>query len=316
MVDPSSASSISPLVSVGLPVYNGEDYLVQALDSLLAQTYRNFELIISDNASTDKTAQICQDYAARDSRISFYPSEKNLGAAWNYNRVFELSKGKYFKWAAHDDLCAPNYLEKCVDLLEADPSVVLCYANTAVIDPAGTVIDRCTEDLHFQGDRASERYQQFHQRFLRKYKCNAVFGLMRRNALRGTDLIGRYEASDITLLAELALIGKITEIPEYLFFRRDHPDMSGRANPTAAAIAAWFDPGNQEKLVMPMSRLFWEHLKAISRVQMPRMERMRCYALLRIFVRWKRREIGRELRLLLKSTWRRRPRQVSASKLL
>lgn len=315
MVDLSSASYISPLVSVGLPVYNGEDYLVQALDSLLAQTYKNFELIISDNASTDKTVQICQDYAVIDSRISFYPSEKNLGAAWNYNRVFELAKGKYFKWAAHDDLCDPGYLEECVNLLEADSSVVLCYANTAVIDPEGHVIDRCTEDLHLQSDRASGRYQQFHQRFLRKYKCNAVFGVMRRDALEGTDLIGRYEASDITLLAELALIGKITEIPEYLFFRRDHPDMSGRANPTAEAIAAWFDPGNQEKLVMPMSRLFWEHLKAISRVQMSPTERMRCYALLRIFLRWKRREISRELRVLLNASLHRRPRQVSASKL-
>ena len=313
MANPRSMLQAPALISIGLPVYNGEDYLAQALDALLAQTYHHFELIISDNASTDRTAQICQAYAAKDSRIAVYRSEENLGAAWNYNRVFELSKGKYFKWAAHDDLCEPSYLEKCVDVLEADSTVSLCYANTAVIDPSGAVKSRYTEDLHLQSPQISDRYRAFHQRFLRKYKCNAVFGVMRRDDLVNTDLIGRYEASDITLLGELALMGRLTEIPEYLFSRRDHPEMSGRANPTAEAIAAWFDPENKKKRLMPMSRLLWEHIKAISRVPMPLTERLRCYSLLRIFLRWKRREIGRELKQFLRMPIYRRSASTASS---
>lgn len=297
-----------PLISVGLPVYNGEDFIDKALDSILSQTCRDLEIIISDNASTDRTAQICKAYAERDSRISYHRSEKNLGAAWNYNRVFALSTGKYFKWASHDDLCDSSYLQKCVDILEGDPSVVLCYANTTVIDSAGTPTDNQTEELHLPAARISARYKKFNQRFLSKYKCNAVFGVMRRDALQATDLIGNYEASDIILLAELSLRGKLYEIPEYLFFRRDHPEMSGRANPTPKSIAAWFDPANQQQLVMPMSRLFIEHIRAINRVPMNAVDRARCYKQLGIFLRWKRREMTQETRQLLYSSIYRVPR--------
>ena len=99
-----------PRVSIGLPVYNGENFLEFALDSILGQTFQDFELIISDNASTDATESICRRYAAKDSRIRYYRNPNNQGAAQNYNRVFALARGEYFKWAAHDDVCKPNYL--------------------------------------------------------------------------------------------------------------------------------------------------------------------------------------------------------------
>lgn len=106
-----------PLVSIGMPVYNGERYIRQALDSLLAQDYANFELIISDNVSTDGTQGICLEYAARDERIRYYRNETNLGALRNFNRVFELSSGKYFMWAAHDDVWNPAYVQEVLALL-------------------------------------------------------------------------------------------------------------------------------------------------------------------------------------------------------
>ena len=101
-------------VTIGLPVYNGETYLEETLDSILNQTYTEFELIISDNGSSDGTRLICEEYAAKDDRIKYYRSVKNLGAAPNYNRAFELSSGEYFKWADYDDPLAPEFLSKCV----------------------------------------------------------------------------------------------------------------------------------------------------------------------------------------------------------
>ena len=192
-------------------------------------------------------------------------------------------------------MCEPTYFEKCIDVLEKDSSVVLCYANTTVIDETGKPLSTYTEDLHLISPTPSTRYRQFNQRFLKKYKCNAVFGIIRTSVLQETDLIGHYEASDIILLAELALRGKVYEVPEHLFLRRDHPQMSGRANPTAQAIAAWFDPTNRKQLVLPMNRLLLEHIRAIHRVPMSTQERLRCYLQLLTFIRWKRREMGKEL---------------------
>ncbi|MGC1216041.1 MAG: glycosyltransferase [Phormidesmis sp.] len=303
-----------PTLSIGLPVYNGEDFITQALDSFQNQTFQDFEIIISDNASTDRTAEICQQYINDDSRISYYRSDNNLGAAWNYNRTFDLATGKYFKWASHDDLCDSSYLEKCIDILEQDSSIVLCYTNTTVINPSGELTSNYTEDLHLQSPKASERYRKFHQRFFKKFKCNAVFGVMRRDVLQETELIGHYEASDIVLLAELSLRGKVYEIPEYLFFRRDHPKMSGRANPTAESIAAWFDPANTKKLITPMNRLLLEHVRAINRVPMSPLEKAKCFTSLAIFVRWKRRELTEETKQIVRfSAYRLSQQQIRSS---
>src|ERR1051326_2036095 len=111
-------SNQKPRVSIGLPVYNGQQFLEEAINSLLAQTYSDFELIISDNASTDATEQICRAHAAADPRIRYYRNDKNRGPVWNLNRVFELARGELFKWAAHDDVCAPTLVERCVEVLE------------------------------------------------------------------------------------------------------------------------------------------------------------------------------------------------------
>jgi hypothetical protein len=130
----------TPLLSIGLFVYNGERFLEETLDSILSQTFTDFELIISDNASTDRTAEISQAYARADSRISYYRNEKNMGAGWNLRRVYELATGKYFKWAAADDLLEPEFLRRCVEALESDPGCVVAYARTKEIDANGTFI--------------------------------------------------------------------------------------------------------------------------------------------------------------------------------
>src|ERR1700751_3293571 len=107
-----------PKLSIGIPVFNGQEFLPELLDSLLAQTFGDFEILICDNASTDRTPQICSEYARRDSRVRFVRNQRNLGAVANFNRVFELSTAPLFKWAAHDDLYHQAYLDACVSLLE------------------------------------------------------------------------------------------------------------------------------------------------------------------------------------------------------
>jgi glycosyltransferase involved in cell wall biosynthesis len=99
-----------PKVSIGVPVFNGENYLAQALESILAQDFADFEVIISDNCSTDKTPEICTSFAKRDSRVKYFRNDSNIGASPNYNRTFELSRGEYFKWCAHDDRCGRAFL--------------------------------------------------------------------------------------------------------------------------------------------------------------------------------------------------------------
>ena len=129
-----------PFVSIGLPVFNGEKYLESALDSLLSQDYPNFELIISDNASTDRTAQICARYAERDTRIRYYRNASNLGAEENFNHVFRLSRGDYFMWAAHDDLWHTTYVTRCLEGLMEDRNIVLCASTVQFIDEFGLAV--------------------------------------------------------------------------------------------------------------------------------------------------------------------------------
>src|SRR5215470_13614723 len=214
-------------VSIGLPVYNGAHFLKEALDALLSQTFGDFELIISDNASTDGTQEICRAYAAKDRRIRYYRHEQNRGAAWNHNYVFGLSTSEYFKWASHDDVCAPQYLERSIEVLDQTLSIVLCYTKTVIIDEHGKQLRNYSARCDVRSSRPYERFRDLLANF---GLSDPMYGVVRANMLAKTPLLGNYIASDIVLLAEVALLGEIYEIPEVLFFRRDHLQKSGRAN--------------------------------------------------------------------------------------
>jgi len=263
-----------PRVSIGLPVFNGENYLAEALDSLLAQTYTDFELIISDNASTDRTEEICRTYAVKDERVDYHRNEANVGAARNFNQLFALASGEYFKWAAHDDLCAPEYLRKCVEALDRESDVVLCYPKTSIINARGELVEYYTDGFSL---RSPKPHQRLRDVFRAPGLCNPVFGLIRASALRRTALIGNYAAADRVLLAELALLGQFYEVPEHLFFRRGHPQRSLAANVTDNEIAAWFDPALRKRILLPRWRRFSEYIKAIWRAPLSWPERVRCY---------------------------------------
>ena len=277
-----------PRVSIGLPVYNGENYLREALDSILAQTYSDFELIISDNASTDSTPQICQAYANKDQRIRYYRTEKNLGAAWNFNNVFHLSQGDYFKWAAHDDKIAHDYISKCVEVLDKDDSIILCNSKAEFIDKHGKII----ADYIISPKKANSQKPQDRFGFLIFYDhwCFDVFGLIRSKDLRKTSLIKAYPGSDRVLLAELGIIGRFYEIPEYLFFNREHEERSIRALPNVCLRAGWFDTSKEGKIVLSRCGVFVEYFKAVNHFSLSLYEKACCYV-----------HIGKWLRMYYKS---------------
>jgi glycosyltransferase involved in cell wall biosynthesis len=242
-----------PRVSIGLPVYNGERYIAETLDSLLAQTYENFELIICDNASTDKTEQICRSFALKDDRIRYVRNSTNLGAPKNYRLSFELSAGDYFRWANSDDLFAPTSLSRCVEVLDSDPSIVLTYPKTLLIDERGQVISEYEDGLHLQSPRASERFAQLCHRL---GLVNVIYGLMRADILRQTALIGNFIGADTILLAELTLYGKFWEIPEFLFYRRFHPGASSSCR-SIDQLQEFYVPGSKGQVAFTeWSRLF------------------------------------------------------------
>lgn len=262
-----------PRISIGLPVYNAEKYLRDSLESILCQTYEAFELIISDNASTDSTQAICEEYAARDQRIRLYRNERNLGAAENFNRVFRLSRSEYFKWIAYDDLCAPEFLERCLEVLEASPSTALCYPKTTLIDENGAEIAAYEDRLHMQQARPHERLRQF---LTKVNLANPVFGLIRSSVLRETRLLGKYFGADYILLMEICLRGGFFELPERLFLRRDHPRNSRRL--TRDEIAVWWDSSRKGVYKYIQSRLVSEQFMAIGRSELGWSEKGLCYA--------------------------------------
>ena len=279
-------------MSLGLPVHNGENFLEQSLDSILAQTYADFELIISDNASTDNTADICMKYAERDSRIKYYCQEENLGAADNFNFVFRQASGKFFKWATHDDLLAPTFLERCLEVLEAKDDVVLVFTLGQDIDENGSII-RTYPPRNATGDL--NRVERFRSLAVWRQPVIPVFGIMRREMLAKTRLIGKYTGSDTPLIAEIALRGKIYEVPEYLFCYRVHPDQSWGSKKSRRAQQSWYDPKRTGTITFPVWRVLLEHERAIWRVPMGLKDRIKLHGVMASWVRTRWRVLARDL---------------------
>ncbi|MGH7214259.1 MAG: glycosyltransferase family 2 protein [Tepidisphaeraceae bacterium] len=205
-------------VAIGLPVYQGERYLAEAVESILRQTEGDFELIISDNASTDATEQVARAYASRDRRVRYVRNEQNFGVAENFNRAFRVSRSTYFRWAAYDDTLEPTYLQRCVERLDADPSLATCHSLTRRIDQHGRVLGTLAEQTLSQSHRPSDRFGA-----LVRGKEYTIWSVMRSDYIRRTQLHGRYTSSDLTFLAEMCLMGRFGFVHEYLFNLREHP---------------------------------------------------------------------------------------------
>lgn len=213
-------SADSPRVSIGLPVYNGQKHIVGAIESVLKQTFGNFELLISDNASTDNTEAICRDFAARDSRIKYYRQEHNLGSVQNFNKVFELSRGEYFKWFGFDDWLHPEFLESCVGKLDTDSSLVLCYCHEKYYTVESEYICSLNQPHNVVSHKT---YKRFHQIMWCRTLIDPTYAVIRRSALEKTSLISNLLQADDILAVELSLLGRFGHIRRYLSYRRAQP---------------------------------------------------------------------------------------------
>lgn len=276
-----------PQLSIGLPVYNGQNYVRQALESILAQTYQDFELIISDNASTDRTEEICREYLT-DPRVHYYRAVKNNGGAWNWNRVFELSKGVYFKWCAHDDTMSPEFVERCIRELEKDPNIILCHSKNAIID----VNSKLAGAYHLGDIIDSEKpHERFREMLNKKGIPWLIFGVFRRDLLSKTPIFGCYIGSDWNLLAEVSLVGRIIEIHENLFYRRDHKEAytdSHYSKPVRnhdyqTETLWWTGDKRKALIILPHWRNCFEFFRSVIRQPMSLTERLLCF---REITRW------------------------------
>ena len=253
-----------PRVVVGLPVYNGAEYVAGAIDAILEQTFADFELVISDNASTDETSEICRAAAARDDRVTYIRQPTNLGAAPNYNIVLERAPASdFFVWVAHDDKATPKFLERCVEELDAHPRAVVAFPRMVDIDAAGDEVGQAPERPGLTDPDPAVRFGDV---ISQSNRNDPIFGVIRRTVLEGTTLHGSYSGSDRTLLAELALRGPFVEIDEPLFCIRQHAGRSvhqARSRWDIHVREAWFDTTRADMVVFPKWRRVGAYMSAI-----------------------------------------------------
>jgi len=272
-------------------VYNGEKYIGESLDALLGQTYEDFELIISDNASTDGTAAICHSYQRLDSRIRYVRQPRNIGSAVNHSFVFTQARGELFKWAAADDLYARDLLERCVAVLDENPQVVLAHSWTAAVDDDGKLTQALRYPLATDAPAAPERFRSMlfgsgeDDRGL--IRADDQYGVIRSAVLRKVAPQNSFYHSDRVIMTEIVLHGPFQQVPEWLYFRRDHADRPQHSSPTVRGWCVNLDPRRANRLLHPTGRLLAEfvygYVAAIRRAPLSSADRRACYQYL---VQW------------------------------
>lgn len=288
---PNRADSFKPRVSIGMPVYNSERWLAATLESILAQTFVDFELIISDNNSSDRTGKICQEYAGRDARIKYSRNAKNIGANPNFNRVFRLSSADYFKWASSNDVIEREMLAKCVEVLDKHPDVVLCYPRTMIFSDDRSSAQVYHDNCHLPFAEPSVRFIKL----LENMGLNNVMnGLIRTEVLRRTTLIENYFSSDVNLMAEITLYGKIYEIPEYLFLRRLEPQCATSLK-DEDGVLNHYDPQRTHPMRFQEWKMNFKNFPAVSRADIGFYEKAKLYHYLIRRTFWFRHRLAQDL---------------------
>ncbi|MEO1064751.1 MAG: glycosyltransferase, partial [Actinomycetota bacterium] len=260
---PALIGTATPEVTIGMPVRNGARHLAEALDSARAQTADGIEIVVADNASDDETEEICRAAMAADPRIAYHRHERDRGAAYNYRFTFARSQGRYFTWLAHDDARSPDFVARCLAEFTGDEPPALVYTGVRYVDGDGTYLDSRFDRIASSHARPHRRLNRF---LTEVSRANAVFGLARSDVLARTRLIDSFIASDLVLLAEIAMLGEIREVPDELAIQRIHDGMSTHANRDRRALASWFDPDRPGQRLSRTQRLALEYGRSLSRL--------------------------------------------------
>ena len=298
-----------PKLTIGLPVYNGENFLEEAIESLLAQSFSDFELIVSDNASTDSTPEIVEQFAIRDKRVKYRRHEQNVGAIRNFNCLVEVATGEYFKWASHDDVCSPTFLAECISALDNSPNAAWAHCESDQIDADGNSwLPRMpVDDEEIEVDETGKRSwrgipranfdsgspsKRFAGVLLGTRWSVDSYGVFRTESLRRSRMLKSIYGSEKVLMGELSLQGPMAHIPKLLFRQRVHEHASSYQDDAEELQS--FASGNQGKRVFFSARLAlcWAHFGAIRHAKLSPVERVRCYGVLAQYVfqtkKWKR----------------------------
>ncbi len=269
--------SAVPRLSIGLPVYNGERHLAEAFESLLGQTYEDFELIVSDNASTDGTSEICLRYARQDHRVRYIRQERNIGLIPNHTFLIQQARGELFKSAAHDDLYARDLLARCVEALDEHPEAVLAHAWSALVDSSGGVVGTFGPGVALDASRVTDRFRSVLYEGCHDYE----YAVTRTQALRRVQHQGSYHLADRMFNIELALHGPFQQVDDWLYFRREHPAHPPR---NVRERCTLLDPRRANRLRNPVVRLYaeyiWAYCVALWRAPMSNAERRECVGIL------------------------------------
>lgn len=284
-----------PMVTVGMPLYNCARHLRQSLDALLGQTFSDFELIISDNASTDDTSGICREYAEKDARIRYIRQESNIGAPRNWNAVAREARGAYFRWASGNDYSTADMLETCVDVLERNPAVVLCYGRTALVGNDGEPLGVYPGDINVLEGSAAARLEHIRDKLEMN---NAQQGLMRTEVLHKTALDRLYPGGDLALMGELGLYGRFQLLDKVLLYRRHAPG-AVMAMRSPEEVQRIYNPQAKKPIRMLRGRFHLDHFVSVARAPLPAVEKLKAWSASARRVIWDRNLLLAEFRTVL-----------------
>jgi glycosyltransferase involved in cell wall biosynthesis len=218
-------------VSIGLPLYNSEKFIHKKLDSLLEQTFTDFEIIISDNASTDLTSKICEEYAKKDKRICYFQQNKNMGAWWNYNFVLQKAKYEYFLWSSADDIMLPQFLEETVKILESDKKIACSISKIRLFGEATDVLEIKPNDSmikkkikkikkefgYLNTFPASGPYEKRVKQYIKNMLHNQIFyGVFRTNQIRQAYITDSFLLNEGCIMLNILKFGELFVVDKVL----------------------------------------------------------------------------------------------------
>lgn len=273
-------------VVIGLPVYNGQRYLPDAIDSHLSQSFGDFELVISDNGSTDATSEICAAYARQDERVKYLRSKENRGILWNHRRVLEEISGpdQYFRWAGADDIMEPGLLQSMVDVLDGRAEVVAVMPNTKNIDDAGEIIGSMARVLDMQ---SPDVFQRAHDLLMARYQHVIAYGLLRASTLQLMRTGPNYPGWDEIFAWELVLRGELVQPDGPALLRRFHAGSISRVK-TVKELRKWVEPNAKGGMNFPQWKWAYERARVLMACPVGRRDRIRIAGFLARYTVWQR----------------------------